>query len=155
MSQLTPHDIEVAFNEATKAEPELGTVTPLDNTSWLIELTSGDDILAEWATNPPRLVLTAALARPEADQELLAYKTALSYNALWHQNGALRVARDQEEGDLLLMTDLHETRLTASLLAEDLMRFEAFRTVWRLALAGIKHASADLPTEDEAVGMRV
>jgi hypothetical protein len=154
-SRLTPHDIEAALNEATKAEPELGTVTLLEDSSWLIELTNGDDILAQWATDPPRLVLMATLARPEAEQELQAYKAALSYNAHWHQNGSLRIARDQDQGDLLLITDLLEARLTAHLLAEDLMRFEAFRTIWRLAIGGIKNSDTTLPSEDDAVGMRV
>jgi len=155
MSQLTPHDIEVALNEATKADPELGTVTPLDNSSWLIELTSRDDILAEWAADPPRLVLTTALGRPELEHELLAYKLALTYNAQWHHNGTLRLARDHEDGDLLLMVDLYLTESVISGLTQGLMRFEASRVLWGAALQGIRHSEPSEPSGIDAAGLRI
>lgn len=155
VSQLTPHDIEVAFNEATKAEPELGTVTSLDNSSWLIELTSGDDILAEWVTNPSRLVLTTALGRPEPEHELLAYKLALTYNAQCHHNGTLRLARDHQDGDLLLMADMYPTGSVMSGLAQELMRFEASRVLWEAALYGIRHSEPSEPSAIDATGLRI
>jgi hypothetical protein len=155
MAQLTPHDIEVVLNEATKAEPELGTVTSLDNSSWLIELTSGDEILAEWATNPPRLVLTTALGRPEPEHELLAYKLALTYNAQWHQNGPLRIARDHADGELLILTDLHESELHMPELAGGLMRLEVVRSLWTLALQGMDPSVPALATAPAIPGDRV
>ena len=155
MAQLTPHDIEVVLNEATKAEPELGTVTSLDNSSWLIELTSGDEILAEWATNPPRLVLTTALGRPEPEHELLAYKLALTYNAQWHQNGPLRLGREHEDGDLLLMADMYSTESVMSRLAQELMRFEASRALWEAALESIRHSEPNEPSDIDAAGLRI
>jgi hypothetical protein len=155
MPKLTPHDIEVALNEAIKAEPELGTVTSLDDSSWLIELTSGDDILAEWATNSPRLVLTTALGRPEPEHELLAYKLALTYNAQWHQNGPLRIARDHTGGELLVLTDLHESELHMLELAGCLMRLEVVRSLWTSALQGMDPSAPALATAPGILGDRV
>ncbi|KWT83850.1 MULTISPECIES: type III secretion system chaperone [unclassified Variovorax] len=155
MPWLTPHDIEVAFNEATNAEPELGTVTSLDNSSWLIELASGDDILAEWVTSPPRLVFTTALGRLEPEHELLAYKLALTYNAQGHHNGTLRLGRDHEDGDLLLMADMYPTDSAVSGLAQELMRLEASRVLWEAALQGIRHSEPDEPSGIDAAGLRI
>lgn len=145
MPTLTEHDIDVALNDAVQAVPELGSVTRLDDAGWLLELASGEELLAEWASDPPRLVLTASLGQPDAAHELLVYKTALAYNAHWQRNGSLRVARDPAAGDLSLLADLPASELQTTPLPTCLLRFEAARALWLLAVHHMEAMDASPP----------
>jgi len=134
MLTLTAHDIDVALNDAVQTVPELGSLTRLDDGGWLLVLDSGEELLAEWASDPPRLVLTASLGQPDPKHELLAYKTALAYNAHWRRNGSLRLARDPAVGDLSLLAELSAFELQSTSLPTCLLRFEAARALWLLAV---------------------
>ncbi len=145
MPSQNAHDIDVALNDAVQAQPDLGAVTRLDDAAWLIEALGKEPLLVEWAPAPPRLVLTAPLGQPAPGHELLACQTALTYNAQWQHNGGVRVARDPDEGDLLLMTELQAAALADEPLTDALARFGAVRALWVLALQGM--AQEPMPPE--------
>ncbi|QIM51292.1 type III secretion system chaperone [Hydrogenophaga crocea] len=141
MPLLTPDDVDTALDQATQAVPELGMVTRLDSSAWVLALASGHELLAEWADEPPRLVLTAPLGQPEPEHELAASRAALLHNAQWPEHGPLRVGRD-DEGEWLLMTDLPASALQGPELPDQLLRFGAEQALWTLALQRIGQAAS-------------
>lgn len=128
-----PDSIDAALTGAARAVPALGTITRLDDSAWMIALASGQQLLAEWADDPPRLVLTAPLGQPEPAHEIAACRMALLHNARWAINGPLRIGRD-DEGEWLLLGDLPDPALHGPELPDRLLRFAAEQAVWTLAL---------------------
>jgi len=133
VSLFPPDAIDAALCEAAHAVPALGEVTRLDDTAWMIAFASGQQLLAEWTDDPPRLVLTAPLGQPEPAHELAACRMALLHNARWAINGPLRLGRD-DEGEWLLLGDLPEPALSTPELPDRLLRFAAEQALWTLAL---------------------
>lgn len=103
---------------------------------WRIEFDDGGDFWVEWSETWARLVLTADLPVPPAGGELAALNLALSYNALWRDVGALRIARDGDEGGLLLIGELGAQDGEPQVFNAALLRFEALRQWWSEAVTG-------------------
>lgn len=153
MPPLTADHADAVLNHAIEAAPRLGTLTRLGDAAWLVEPDGGEPLLVEWAPAPARLVLTVPLGQPAPGRELLACQTALAYNAEWQHNDGVRVARDPDEGDLLLMTDLSAAALDDEPLSDALARFDAVRALWVLALQGMARGPDTDPREAPAAAL--
>jgi hypothetical protein len=139
--------VNALLNTAVQAEPDLGVLHRIDETAWLIEPAGREHWLLEWAPSPPRLVLTTALGQPAPGQELLTCQTALAYNAQWHQNAGVRMARNPDGGDLLLIAEWHLACADDESLVDALTRFHGVCALWSLALKSLGEGIAPPPQD--------
>lgn len=134
----TIHDANDARRLLIQASEHLNPsaqLTETDPSSWWIEFDSGDGFQVEWCAERSRLVLTAALGVPPAEREIAALNLALSYNALWRDIGDLRVARDGEEGELMLIGELGPDDGEPETFRAALQHFESLQRWWSEAIA--------------------
>lgn len=106
-----------------------------DANTWLIEFDSGDSFELEWCAEGSRLVLTADLGVPPAEGEIAALNLALSYNALWREVGDLRIARDGDDGELMLIGELGPEDGEPETFLAALQHFQSLQRWWTQAIA--------------------
>jgi len=132
------HDATDALRLLTQASERLTQITGLTETedaTWFIDFQGDGGFMAEWSTDWTRLVLTADLGQPTPEGELSALNLALSYNALWREIGDLRIARDGDEGELMLIGELGPEDGDPETFNAALLHFEALRRWWVDAIA--------------------
>lgn len=106
---------------------------------WYAQFSGGGGFQIEWSESWGCLVLTAPLGVPPANGEREALNLALSYNALWRQVGRLRMARDREDGELVLIGEPGIAHAAPEVFDAALVHFESLRRWWGDALS---HAGA-------------
>ena len=111
-------------------------VLECDESGWFIGWGGGEGFLVEWCTEPSRLVMSAPLGLPAPTRETATLNLALSYNALWRDIGDLRIARDGDEGELLLIGELGPEDCEPDSVAAALLHFDRLRRWWCEAIAG-------------------
>jgi hypothetical protein len=134
----TLHDADDVRRLLTQASERLNPGAQLSETdpnTWVIEFHSGGSFELEWCADGSRLVLTAALGVPPAEGEIAALNLALSYNALWRDIGDLRIARDGDDGEMLLIGELGPEDGEPETFLEALQRFESLQRWWSEAIA--------------------
>ena len=132
------NDASEALRLITQAGQRLAQVTGItevNDSTWVIDFDGGDGFMAEWSADRSRLVLTADLGLPTPEGELSALNLALSYNALWREIGDLRIARDGDEGELMLIGELGPEDGDPETFNAALLHFEALRRWWVDAIA--------------------
>lgn len=97
---------------------------------WYVLFRDGGAYELEWSDDWGWLVLTAELGHPSPEGERIALNLALSYNALWRQLGKLRMARDGEDGELLLMGEVGAGDADVEGFCAALLHFEGLRRHW-------------------------
>jgi len=107
---------------------------PLQPHRWRAVFNDGGAFQIEWSDIWGRLVLIAELGAPSADGERLALNLALAYNAQWRQVGNLRMARDREDGELLLIGELGSEGAAPAAFNAALLHFEGLRRWWSRVL---------------------
>jgi hypothetical protein len=112
--------------------------------TWLIDMGDGN-FVAQWSTPWCRLILTADLGCVTASAERTTLSLSLSVNALWHELGHLRLARDGDEGALLLIGALGPEDSDPDTFNASLLHFEAMRQWCIEAIATVGSPPPPLP----------
>lgn len=134
----TLNDANDALRLLTQASERLSQITGVTETedaTWFIDFRGDGGFMAEWSTEWCRLVFTADLGLPTPEGELSALNLALSYNALWRDIGDLRIARDGDEGELMLIGEMGPEDADPETFNAALLHFEALRRWWTDAIA--------------------
>jgi hypothetical protein len=150
----TLHDADDVRRLLTQASERLtpsALLTETDPSTWVIEFDSGEGFQLEWCAEGSRLVLTAALGVPPAEGEIAALNLALSYNALWRDIGDLRIARDGEEGELLLIGELGPDDGEPETFHAALQHFASLQRWWSDAIAQVGEAGGGAAPIDHAL----
>ena len=109
---------------------EIDAIIQSEETSWAVQLADENVIVIEWADQPPRLVMSATLGRPEEDARLAVYQTLLSYNFLWKDTGGVKAALAGPTGEVVLLVDFHSNPLYEHEVRNLLLDFAQLTTVW-------------------------
>ncbi|WP_322470430.1 type III secretion system chaperone [Hydrogenophaga sp. SNF1] len=138
-------DARRLITQAGQRLAQITGITEVDDGSWCIDFDGGDGFAAEWSPGGSRLVLTADLGLPTPEGELSALNLALSYNALWREIGDLRIARDGDEGELMLIGELGPEDSEPETFNAALLHFVALRRWWADAIARAASANPAPP----------
>ncbi len=117
---------------------------------WYVLFKDGGAYELEWSDDWGWLVLTAELGHPPPEGERIALNLALSYNALWRQLGKLRMARDGEDGALLLIGEWGPEDADVEGFCAALIHFEGLRRWWGEAIEQAGRGAAlspELPSQ--------
>ncbi len=142
------NDAQDALRLITQASERLSQITEVvetDEAAWFVAFDAGEGFLVEWSTEWSRLVLTAELGVPPPEGELAVLNLALSYNALWRDIGDLRIARDGDEGEMLLIGELGPDDGDPETFNAALLHFETLRRWWADKFAHIPSPSDKSP----------
>jgi len=100
--QLTDRLIEIA-----PLTDQIQNIAQLDDGAWALGFDDETVVMMEWAPHPERVVLSATIGSPPVEREAEVFETALSYTALWQESGGAKVAKGGQEGELVLIRELH------------------------------------------------
>ena len=104
---------------------------------WFVHFETGGECLIEWADEPRRLVVTAGVGEPTAQARASIHASCLTFNALWSSLGAMRLAKDDDGDQLLLVNDLVcEGENLPVQLANNLLRHEGLRLFLSMVVDG-------------------
>ena len=103
-----PEYISQRLGEVGPETENLSVIVQDDESTWTLAFENDATVLvlAEWADEPARLVLSADIGKPPARRAAEVHQAALSYNTLWRDTGGARIGMGGEEGDLLLLREL-------------------------------------------------
>lgn len=119
---------------------------PIDDEIWAINTKADNCFLVEWFEDWHQFVMTADLGVPAPPVELRALNLALSYNALWAETGSIRLARDGDDGVLMLLASWTPDDGSPEQLAQALEHFARLQEWWVGALSQLgTPADAALP----------
>lgn len=145
---------QMLLQELGPQTPEIDAVLQEDEKSWLLVFSDEQSVYVEWANNPDRLVLSAALGKPVEGNELQVYETLLSYNLLWQDTGGVRMAIDGPQGDVMLIYDLFDDQLSLAELQTVALNITSIAAIWRDYVRKDNSASALPPISSETVHLR-
>lgn len=134
MNSLTPAQLEELLNALPDPDSGIEALHGHDTPSWSVVFASGAVHQIDWTDADTPLGLTGSIGLPAPGHELAMLNAALLYNALWASTGSLRIARDDADGDLLLMAQVPTDGLDTARLRERLLHFERIRSAWSLAV---------------------
>lgn len=101
--------------------------------AWFVHFETGGECLVEWAEEPNRLVITAGVGEPDPKARAELHASCLTFNALWSTLGAMRLAKDDDSDQLLLVNDVAcDSENPHVQLANNLLRHEGLRLFWTL-----------------------
>lgn len=151
MQQLRDaEEVQRLLNRAAEQLSQISQVHETDQDAWFLEFHGGGGFALEWLGESARLVLSAELGVPTPEAEVAALNLALSYNALWRDIGDLRIARDGDEGELLLIGELGPDDAEPEAFHAALLHFESLRRWWTEAITqGAAKGAA--PSTDQAL----
>jgi hypothetical protein len=108
---------------------------------WFVHFETGGECLVEWSDEPTRLVVTAGVGEPEPEARAGLHASCLTFNTLWSELGAMRLAKDDDSDQLLLINDVTCDGEDAHVqLANSLLRHEGLRLFWTLV---VENATSD------------
>lgn len=113
---------------------------------WCVLFKDGGAYELEWSDDWGWMVLTAELGYPSPEGERIALNLALSCNALWRQLGKLRMARDGEDGELLLIGEVGPKDADVEGFCAALIHFESLRRHWTNTFERVGLEPADPPS---------
>lgn len=127
-----PQYVSQRLGEVGPDAENLSVIVQDDDSTWTLAFESDVTvlILAEWAEEPARLVLSADIGTPPQGRAAQVHKTALSYNTLWRDTGGARIGMGGEEGDLLLVRELDPESVQGGEFARVLEQFAAVAQWW-------------------------
>ncbi len=124
---------EDAEHVLAEAQVRLGSRVQLvqaEQQLWYAVFKDGRGYRIEWSDAWGRLMLIAVLGFPTSEHEHQVLNLALSYNALWWQVGKLRMARDGEAGELMLLGELGPEDTEPDVFDSALLHFDGLRRWW-------------------------
>ncbi|MBX3610703.1 MAG: type III secretion system chaperone [Hydrogenophaga sp.] len=130
----TPESAAHCLVAAAEYCEALEAVVELAPGTWFVHFETGGECLVEWAESPTRLVVTTGVGEPRESARAGIYASCLEFNTLWSEMGSMRLAKDDEDEQLLLINDFsvddeHEAHVE---LANALLRQEGMRLFWSL-----------------------
>jgi hypothetical protein len=135
-SQNELADVQGLLVQAAERLREISLIAEdVEGCAWRIEFNQGEGLVMEWCADDGRLVLSADLGFPPPDGEMEALRMALSYNAQWRDIGDLRIARNGDAGELILVGELGPEESSPDAFNAALKHFEALRAWWSEAIA--------------------
>lgn len=131
-----PDDAQRLLTQAAERLPQITQLAEAGEAAWFLEFAgSGQGFLVEWIAERTCLVLCADLGVPPPEGEIAALNLALSYNALWREIGDLRIARDGDDGELMLIGELGPEDCEPETFLAALQHFESLQRWWTQAIA--------------------
>jgi hypothetical protein len=127
--------LERLLEQAQERLDPIAQVDRADDASWWVGFHNGGGFSVEWSAPWACVVFTADLGLPPPGGELAALNLALSYNALWREVGHLRIARDGDQGELMLIGELGPDDGDPDTFNAALLHFESLQRWWSEALA--------------------
>lgn len=123
----------------------LEAVVELMPGTWLVHFETGGECLVEWAASPRHLVLTAGVGEPSTPARAGIHASCLEFNTLWSEMGAMRLAKDHEDDQLLIINDLtlDDEEQAHVDLANALLRQEGMRLFWSLIVDNATQENAE------------
>ena len=154
MTELrTPEDAAACLVAAAEHSEAVEAVVELREATWLVHLETGGECVVEWAQHPTRLVLTTALGEPSEAARPKVHSAALTFNLLWGELGSMRLAKDDEDENLLLINDvfLEDESNRHIVLANELLRLEGLRLLWTMYIEGADSSNSEAPKVPSAM----
>ncbi len=145
---LTLNTAEDAARLLKQAQERIGErvrFVPLQPLHWRVVFDDGGAFQIEWSDTWGRLVLIAELGVPSVDGERQALNLALAYNAQWRQVGNLRMARDSDDGELILIGELGREAQAPETFDAALLHFEGLRRWWGGVLMHVGSEAVEPP----------
>lgn len=121
------HDLVIRLGSSSPDVVEAGR---LDAAQWAVALESGANVLLEWASDPPRILLSSLLGRPHPDRSLHVYQTLLAFNSLWSDGNGTWLSMNGMEGELMLMYELPSRSLTQNDLQDAVVGMGSLAGAW-------------------------
>ena len=128
-------DVQRLLEQARDRLGQIAEVDGTDDASWWVGFHHGGGFAVEWSGPWACVVFTAGLGLPPPGGELAALNLALSYNALWREVGHLRIARDGDQGELMLIGELGPDDGDPDTFNAALLHFESLQRWWSDAMA--------------------
>lgn len=130
----TPESAARCLVAAAEHCEALVAVVELSPGTWFVQFETGGECVVEWAERPARLVLTAGVGEPRDSAREGIYASCLEFNTLWSEIGSMRLAKDDEDTQLLLISDFtaDDEEKPHVALAHALLRLEGMRLFWSL-----------------------
>ncbi len=130
----TPDSAAQCLVAAAEHCEALEAVVELMPGSWFVHFETGGECLVEWATSPTRLVVTTGVGEPRESARASVHASCLEFNTLWSEMGSMRLAKDDEDAQLLLINDftVDDGEVAHVALANALLRHEGMRLFWSL-----------------------
>lgn len=134
----TPEDAAACLVAAAEHSEAFEAVVELQEGTWLVHFETGGECVVEWAEHPRRLVLTTALGEPRSEVRAKVHAAALTFNLLWGELGCMRLAKDDEDENLLLINDVFpdDESTRHIVVANELLRIEGLRLLWSMYIDG-------------------
>ncbi|WP_076997721.1 type III secretion system chaperone [Variovorax sp. KK3] len=129
---LDPEYVSRRLGEVGATTEDLAVVVQDDESTWTLAFNKDTDVLvlAEWADEPARLVLSADIGTPLPARAVKVHHTALSYNLLWRETGGARIGMGGAQGDLLLLRELDADCVQGQAFADVLNQFAETARWW-------------------------
>ncbi len=98
-------DLQYLMHQLGPAIPEIMAIIQDDMDSWQIEFDEGVSIQLSWQEQPPRLLMSCAIGRPEEARRESVYAALLNANLLLTGVAELKLALSEPDQDVLLIGD--------------------------------------------------
>jgi len=102
-----PDNLTERLLEIAPLTDHILSIAQFDDGAWALGFEDDTVVTMEWARHPERVVLSATIGAPPPEREAEVFETALSYTALWQESGGAKVAKGGEDGELILIRELH------------------------------------------------
>lgn len=100
--QLTDRLVQVA-----PLSNEIVAIDQGEDGTWALGFDDNTQVLMEWASQPERIVLSAAVGVPPPERTAEVLTAALSFTALWRESGGAKLAKGGDDGELMLIREIH------------------------------------------------
>lgn len=154
MTELrTPEEAAACLVAAAEHSEAVEAVVELREATWLVHFETGGECVVEWAQHPLRLVLTTALGEPAPEARAKVHSAALTFNLLWGELGSMRLAKDDEDENLLLINDVFPQDESSRhiVLANEMLRLEGLRLLWSMYIESAVAADGEAPKVPSAM----
>jgi hypothetical protein len=121
--------------DVARQTDKITAIDQADDGAWALQFSDNTVVLMEWATNPDRIVLSAALGAPPSERAEELFGVALSFSTLWRDSYGARLGLGGEGGELMLIRDLNSDRVGGWDLLPALEHFAHVAGWWRKVIS--------------------
>jgi hypothetical protein len=133
---------------------DLLEVTEFDDQDvWTLVVDETTVVFADYNDAQSRFVLSADVAQPQWNDRQALYELLLRYNNCWPQNGGVRMALDEADGNVVQLVDLPVADLDLPRLQAAILGFVATLSAWREILSRPGASGAEPPFNPLLGGM--
>jgi len=102
-----PQAVTDRLVEVAPLSEKIVAMSQADDGTWVLSFADGTIVLMEWANKPERVVLTSPLGHPPKNRAEELFALCLSFSALSRESCGARIGLGGEEGELMLIRELH------------------------------------------------